>query len=205
MTSNVMTVSRGLTMVMSAATAVRALARRATVFSAGGFSALTSNVYQMYSWVGERNVMDPVKLPPRGIITDSSYSASLSASTVSSSLPLTPCMSHSTRYVIALPLSTLRTEMACLVRHRALQSITMWSSATGSSPTPCSLYWYVSPIVAFRRIRSPSTEHIQLGENVRLYDARPGPASVLGGTTRSLLPVKCCPCRSAWMLQGCSE
>mmetsp|Transcript_18038 Transcript_18038/g.41753 ORF Transcript_18038/g.41753 Transcript_18038/m.41753 type:complete len:203 (-) Transcript_18038:469-1077(-) len=97
MTSNVMTLSRGLTIVMSAATAVRAFARRATVFSAGGFSALTSNVYHMYSCEGEMKVIDPVKFPPRGIMTLSSYSASLSASTLSSSDPLTPCMSHSTR------------------------------------------------------------------------------------------------------------
>lgn len=56
-------------MVISAATALRALVSISIVRSEGGFSAEISTVNQINCLLGALNEIDPAKSPPRGIFT----------------------------------------------------------------------------------------------------------------------------------------
>ena len=46
---------------------------------------------------------------------------------------------------------------------RASQSTDTLPSASGSSPTPLSVYWYLSPVLRLERVSSPSFSPVQSG------------------------------------------
>ena len=171
-TENSSSSGAGLEIGISTATTLRSGAEISSLRSHGGGSACISTVYHMYRPSGAVNVIEPRSSPPSCGLTVSTYSVAAVAASADLARGGTPIddgpetcsRSDSTVSATGAPVPpTLKTAKETDVGMRAAQSMTTLPSASGSSPTPLSVYTYLSPVLRLVRVSSPSRSHTQSG------------------------------------------